>query len=117
MSEWMKSMAGYLLIVSLTMQILPNKKYEQYVKLFSGALLLILFLQPILKIGSADLFLERKIAGFVQTQEQLEKMIGKEVDLFRKEVEVLQENESLKQDLFEMIEIPRIEQMEVKIED
>ena len=117
MSEWMKSMVGYLLIVSVTMQILPNEKYEQYVKIFTGALLLLLFLQPILKNGSADLFLERKIAGFIQGQEQIEEMIGREVEIFQKDVEVLKENESEDQDLLEMIEVRKINQMEVKIED
>ena len=33
MNDWMKSLVGYMLIVSVVTQMLPNKKYEQYVKI------------------------------------------------------------------------------------
>ncbi len=76
MSVWIKSLVGYMLIVSVVMQMLPNKKYEQYVKLFTGFLLIVLILQPVLKIGSASTFLEEQINKFVQEQENLEEQIG-----------------------------------------
>lgn len=109
MSVWLKSLVGYMLIVSVTMQMLPNKKYEQYVRLFTGFLLILLVLQPILKIGSADSFLESQISKFVQEQEKLELQIGKEAELFQAESEQLQE-ESAGQ-----IEIQEIEQVEVEV--
>ena len=48
MNDWIKTLVGYLLIVSVVTQMMPNRKYEQYVKLFTGFLLIILILQPVL---------------------------------------------------------------------
>ena len=111
MSEWLKSMVGYMLIVSVTMQMLPDKKYEQYVKLFTGFLLIVLVLQPLLKIGSASTFLENKISEFVQEQERLEQEIAKESQVFQKQTEKLRGETS------ERIEIEQIEQVEVSVDD
>lgn len=111
MSDWLKSLMGYMLIVSVTMQMLPDKKYEQYVKLFTGFLLIVLVLQPILKIGSASSFLENKISEFVQEQETLEEHIGKETMEFQKR------SEQMEKDFSGQIEILPIEQVEVSIDD
>ena len=111
MSSWLKSLVGYMLIVSVTMQLLPNEKYEHYVKLFTGFLLIVLVLQPILKISSAGDFLENKISEFVQEQEMLEKNIGKELDDFEAQ------REQMQTDTFEKIEIQTIEQVEVHIDE
>lgn len=111
MSGWLKSMVGYMLIVSVTMQMLPDKKYEQYVKLFTGFLLIVLVLQPVLKIGSVNSFLEDKIYEFVQEQEALEEEIGKEKQAFQSQSEQIQKKN------FEQIEIQPIERVEVVIDD
>lgn len=111
MSGWLKSLVGYMLIVSVTMQMLPNKKYEQYVKLFTGFLLMILVLQPVLKIGSADSFLEDKIAEFVQEQEALEKQIGEE------KLEFQEKTEETERQSREEIEIAPVEAVEVVLDD
>ncbi len=109
MSLWLKSLIGYMLIVSVTAQMLPNGKYEQYVRLFTGFLLIVLVLQPILKIGSADSFLENKITEFVQEQENLERQIGIQSEMFRQESEKRQ-----KEDLQE-IEVPQINPIKVEV--
>lgn len=111
MSQWLKSLVGYLLIVSVTMQMLPNKKYEQYVKLFTGFLLIILLLRPVLKIGSASSFLENKIQEFVEEQEVLEN------EIIKKSEEFQEKSSSKEQELSEKIEIAPIEQVEVILDD
>lgn len=111
MSSWLKSLVGYMLIVSVVMQMLPNKKYEQYVRLFTGFLLIVLVLQPILKIGSADSFLADKIAGFVQEQELLEEQIGEETAVFQNK------SEKMQQQSLEQIEIQPVEAVEVVVGD
>ena len=73
MSEWMKCIVGYLLIVSVSMQMLPNKKYEQYVRLFTGLVILVMFLKPILKMGAVGTFFENRMLEFVQEQELVPK--------------------------------------------
>ena len=111
MSEWMKSLVGLLLLVSVTMQLLPNQKYEQYVRLFTGFLLIILVLKPVLRIRSADAFLEQKIWQFVQEQTELEEKISREGLRFLEKSPDIHENET------ELIEIPKISRVEVLEDD
>lgn len=109
MSGWLKCLVGYMLIVSVVMQMMPDKKYEQYVRLFTGFLLIVLVLQPVLKIGSADSFLENQIQEFVQEQENLEEQIGAQGEAFR------QESEEMEQENMEVIEVPEVEQVRVEV--
>lgn len=109
MSVWLKSFVGYMLIVSIAIQMLPNEKYEQYVRLFAGFLLIVLVLQPILKIGSADSLLENKIAQLIQEQEAMEEEIGKQTELFRADSEKMQENDQ------EKIQVREIEKVRVEV--
>lgn len=111
MSEWMKNLVGFLMLASVTMQLLPNQKYEQYVRLFIGFLLMILVLKPVLQIRSADVFLEQKIQQFVQEQTALEKKIGMEGLTFREKSPDIYEKET------EMVEIPEISRVEVMVDD
>ena len=108
MNDWIKTLVGYLLIVSVVTQMMPNRNYEQYVKLFTGFLLIILILHPVLKIGSANAFLEGKIHEFVQEQEELEAQIGIQSKAFRKKSEELQQ-ENQEQILIEEIQKVHVE--------
>ncbi len=91
MSFWLKGLVVYLLAVSIAEQMMPGNKYEQYLRLFTGFLLILLLLQPVLKIGAADSYLERKITEFVQEQEQLEAQVGAQGERFWQESEQMQE--------------------------
>lgn len=109
MNDWIKTLVGYLLIVSVITQMMPNRKYEQYVRLFTGFLLIILILQPVLKIGSANAFLEGKIHAFVQEQEELEAQIGVQSEKFRKK------SEEVQWDNQEQIVIEEIQEVQVEV--
>ena len=109
MSVWLKSLIGYLLIASVVTQMMPDKKYEHYIKLFTGLLFLVLVLQPILKIGSADAFLENKILEFIQEQEQLEAQIGIQSENFRQKSEEMQMEDQ------GMVKIEEIEKVHVEV--
>lgn len=109
MSAWIKSFVCYLLIVSVAEQMMPNEKYEQYMRLFAGFLLIVVILQPILKIGSLDSFLEQKITEFIQEQETMEEQIGKQTEIFRRDSEQMQEEQK------EEITIEEIEQVRVEV--
>ena len=111
MSNWLKSLVGYMLIVSVTTQLLPHKKYEYYVKVFTGFLLILLVLQPILRIGSASAFLETKIFAFIEEQEKMEEKIGKEAKRFQ------EQSGNMGGEIFESIEVLPVERVEVLIND
>ena len=109
MNDWIKTLVGYLLIVSVVTQMMPNQKYEQYVRLFTGFLLIILILQPVLKIESANAFLEGKIHEFVREQEELETKIGVQSEAFQKKSEELQQENK------EQIVIEEIQEVQVEV--
>lgn len=77
-----ENIAGCMLAVGLALRMLPDKKYEQYVRLFTGFLLILLLLQPFFRIGSADELLEKKIVQFAGEQEELERKIFAEGKTF-----------------------------------
>lgn len=107
MNEWLKNIAGYFLILSVAMAMLPDKKYEPYVKLFTGFVLLLLLLQPVLRIGSMDSYVESRVLEMVEEQESLEREIMKEKDDFLKLLE--QEGET------ETEQIVEVEEIEVEV--
>ena len=109
MNEWIKSFVGCLLMISVVMQMLPNSKYEQYVKLFTGFLILVLLIQPFLKIGSMDSYLEGKIEEAMEAQERLEKEIVVQSEVFESKSQEIRLNDAQK------IDIPQIERVEVEV--
>lgn len=109
MNEWIKSFVGCLLMISVAMQMLPNTKYEHYVRLFMGLLMLVLLIQPILKIGSMDSYLEGKVAEAIEAQERLEKEIVVQRQVFESKSQEMQMN-GLKG-----IDIQEIERVEVEV--
>lgn len=109
MNEWIKSFVGCLLMISVAMQMLPNSKYEQYVKLFTGLLILVLLIQPVLKIGSMDSYLEGKIEEAMEVQERLEKEIVVQSEVFESKSQEIRLNDAQK------IDIPQIEWVEVEV--
>lgn len=109
MNDWVKSIVGYLLIISVVMQMMPNQKYTQYIRLFSGFLLIVLILQPVLKIRSADSFLEQQISEFIQEQEKLETRIGVLGESFR------EKSEQVKEDTQGNIDVKEIEKVRVEV--
>ena len=109
MSEWVRGIAGYLLLISVVLHMLPGSKYVPYVKLFTGLLLILMVLRPVLKIGEADVYLEQKIQEFVKNQERLEEEITVSGEMFRLESEELKGLEQ--KDIF----IEEIEQVQVEV--
>lgn len=103
-----ESIAGCMLAISLALRMLPDKKYEQSVRLFTGFLLLLLFLQPLLRIGPTEELMEEKLAQLVEEQEAVERQIFKESEGFRafgREEETTEKK----------IEEVRIDQIEVEV--
>lgn len=111
MNAWVKCMVGYLLVASIVIQMLPNRKYMQYIRLFNGFLLILLVLQPVLRIGNIDSYLETEILAFVEEQETLEEKIIEEGNRFREENEVVLSQEQ------DRIRIQEIEKVRVEVKN
>ena len=56
--QWVKSLAYYLILVSLLSNLIPNGKYDRYIRLFTGAVFILLVIRPL----SGGLGLEEKMA-------------------------------------------------------
>lgn len=112
MSDWLKGIVGCMLLVNAALQMLPDRKYEQYVKLFAGFLMILLVLRPILRIGSVNTYLEDRISAFLQEQEDLERQIGTESRKFQEKSEEAGENVQEDQ---EGIMIEEIEKIRVEV--
>lgn len=52
--EWIRNVAFYIVIITAVMQILPNDTYKKYVHFFTGLVLILLLMTPVLKILGMD---------------------------------------------------------------
>lgn len=57
--QWMKSLAFFHVLTTAVLHILPDKKYEQYIRLFLGLLLILLICTPVFSmLGKSSELLE-----------------------------------------------------------
>lgn len=71
--QWMKNLAFFHVLTTAILHILPDKRYEQYVRLFMGLLLILLICTPVFAVvGKSQELLE----GFRKnySQEEQERM-------------------------------------------
>lgn len=60
---WIRNLTGFFLFMSVIDNLLPNKKYGKYIRLFSGMILILLVLQPL----TGSLRLEDRIAHYYES--------------------------------------------------
>lgn len=75
MSEWMRSFVCCMLTVSVATRLVPEKKYGIYVRMFTGCLLVLMFLQPFFLILSPDNAFEEKLRQFLEEQQEREEQM------------------------------------------
>ena len=102
MNDWIRNLVGFWLIASIALQMLPNQKYEQYLRLFIGFFLIILLFHPLWKIGSLESYLKESVDTFVDEQEKMEAAIEKK-------------SLRLGEDTVEEVEITEIEKIRVEV--
>lgn len=57
--QWMKSLAFFHVLTTAVLHILPDKRYEQYIRLFLGLLLILLICTPVFSlVGKSSELLE-----------------------------------------------------------
>lgn len=47
--SWVKNIVYYFIFITVIGHILPHKKYEKFIKLFSGLILILIVIQPVIK--------------------------------------------------------------------
>lgn len=57
--DWIRSLVFYMILMTMVMNMLPDKKYEKYLQLFTGAAFVLLVVSPFTDLTG----LENQIAG------------------------------------------------------
>lgn len=52
--EWIRNVAFYMVLVTVMVQILPDNTYKKYIRFFTGMILIMLLMTPILKIFNME---------------------------------------------------------------
>ncbi len=76
-TEWIRSLAFYLIFMTMLLNLLPDKKYEKYFRLFTGMLFILLVFRPFTNLTG----LEEQIAGVFEriTFQNDVKLLKKEI--------------------------------------
>lgn len=48
--EWMKNLVFYFVLASMIMNVIPDSKYQKYIRFFLGMLLIVIVITPILEL-------------------------------------------------------------------
>ncbi|MDO4473455.1 MAG: stage III sporulation protein AF [Eubacteriales bacterium] len=54
LSEWMKQIAYYMVLVTMVIQLTAGKSYQKYIRMFTGIVLVLFVLSPAAKFASVD---------------------------------------------------------------
>lgn len=68
--DWVKSIVFYLILLTVVTHLLPGSKYEKYVKLFTGMLLVIIVIKPVTHIFSVDEIFDRNFVEMLGEGEE-----------------------------------------------
>ncbi|MCI8484987.1 MAG: stage III sporulation protein AF [Lachnospiraceae bacterium] len=70
---WVKNIVCFYILLTVVLHLLPKEGYQKYVRFFSGMLLMILIITPVLSLlGKEDVLLKRiDQAGFFQELDNL----------------------------------------------
>ena len=60
--NWVKDIVFYMIFVTMIMNLLPDPKYEKYLRLFAGAVMILLAFVPLARITG----METAIAGMFE---------------------------------------------------
>lgn len=90
---WVKSVVFYLILLTVVTHLMPNKKYEKYVRLFTGMLLVMIVIKPVTQVFSIDETFDR---NFFSILEESESMVIEE-PFSNQEFENVQEEQMLRE--------------------
>ena len=86
--EWIRNITYYLIFITVIINLLPNKKYEKYVRLFAGMVLILLVLKPV----TGGLRLDDALARYfeeISLQKEAGELTGKISEMDEKRLETM----------------------------
>ena len=75
--QWIQNLSVWLVLSAVILHLVPGKDYGKYVRFFSGMVLLLLFLEPMLKLTGTDGMITKLYEGKLAKEEQAEKEVVK----------------------------------------
>ena len=76
-SQWLKNITFYYIIVTLILQMTPNQEYKKYIQFFTWLILILLLAEPVLnltEIGASIEVYEQQMQQFEEAISHLGKM-------------------------------------------
>ena len=76
-SQWLKNITFYYIIVTLILQMTPNQEYKKYIQFFTGLILILLLAEPVLnltEIGASIEVYEQQMQQFEEAISHLGEM-------------------------------------------
>ncbi len=106
--EWIQNIAFYLVLVTAVVHMMPDSDYKKYIRFFTGLVLILLILTPILKIFRMDDWIT-DIYKSEDYKEQIKKM-ETSAEYLKDKGEVIPAEEDEKQKQFIEVEEIRIDE-------
>ena len=57
-SQWLKNITFYYIIVTLILQMTPTQEYKKYIQFFTGLILILLLAEPVLRLTEMGVSIE-----------------------------------------------------------
>lgn len=72
--DWIRQIAYVMVIVSVIMQLAAGKQYQKYIRLYTGIILILFMLAPVLQIFGTDRadFMKQAEAKYTEMAERIE---------------------------------------------
>lgn len=67
--EWIKNIAFYMVLATAVMQVLPDDSYKKYLRFFTGMVLILLLMTPVLSIFDMEESFHNLFTNAVYEQE------------------------------------------------
>lgn len=79
--EWVKNLAFYLVVMTAVLEVLPGNEFKKYIRFFTGLVLILLVITPVLKLtGSFGQFQEK----YQGKERELQMEIERQKEVFEK---------------------------------
>lgn len=115
--HWIRSVAGYFLLISMLEQLLPSKKYVKYIRLFGGMLLILLVFRPVTSGLQIEDTIKRYYESFVfqnEANDLKHELLGVEQQRLSKIIDAYEE--TAEQDVIRMADERGVETMSCEVE-
>ena len=68
--SWIKCLAIFYILLTMTMHLVPTEKYQRYVRFFMGLLLIVMLITPVLSVLEKAKALPESFSSLYQQEEK-----------------------------------------------